>query len=97
MVNVATKVNLNLKGICDEVRIVLGAVAPTPIRAKKAEILLKDNFPSEALLNEASQLASDETKPLSDIRASAEFRKEISKVLVKRTLTLAFERSKNLR
>ncbi len=87
-VNAAVRITLGAGGICKEVRIALGAVAPTPIRAKEAEAMVqgrKIKDISEVSL-EVAQTASEAIKPISDIRASAEYRREVAKVLVKRTL-----------
>jgi CO/xanthine dehydrogenase FAD-binding subunit len=74
------------EGICKELRIGLGAVAPTPIRARKAEkILLGQNLTDE-LIEQCSQVAADESKPIDDHRASAHYRKAMVSVLVKRAI-----------
>jgi carbon-monoxide dehydrogenase medium subunit len=93
VVNVATRITLRRKELCEDARIVLGAVAPTPIRAKRAEELLKGKRIDSALIEEASQIASEETKPISDIRSSADYRREMSRILVKRALRKALERA----
>jgi len=72
--------------IRDEIRIALGAVAPTPIRAFKTEVLLKGKAIDESLLEEAGKSALAEVSPISDVRSSKEYRKEIIKVLVKRAI-----------
>ena len=69
-----------------DVRIALGAVAPTPIRARRAEKLLEGKRTDAALMQEAGQIASEEASPISDVRASAWYRKELVKVLVQRAL-----------
>jgi len=94
LVNVATRITLGRNEVCEDVRIALGAVAPTPIRARRAEKLLKGKRIDNALIEEASQTASEETKPISDIRSSADYRREVSKVLVKRALQKALKRAK---
>lgn len=71
-------------GICEDVRIVLGASAPTPMRAKKAEGVLNGNKITDNLLREAGVVASTEAEPISDIAASAEYRRELVRVLVAR-------------
>lgn len=88
LVNVAVVVALDARGTCKDARIVLGAVAPTSMRAKEAEAMLKGKKLSEisGVVDQVAEKAADETKPISDIRASAEHRREISKVLVKRAL-----------
>ncbi len=94
IVNVATRVTLGSDDSCRDVRIVLGGVAPTPIRAKKAEMLVKDKKLEDALVEDAAQVASEEAKPISDVRASADYRITMCKVLVKRALNQAFERAR---
>jgi carbon-monoxide dehydrogenase medium subunit len=87
LVNAAVRMTLEDNGIFSDVRIALGAVAPTPMRSKSAEdvffgasIAKLDN----ALLEKAGRKAAEETKPITDIRASAEYRRKISEVLVRR-------------
>lgn len=68
------------------VRIALGAVAPTPLRAKKAEEFLLASPLTAKRIGEASRIASEESAPISDLRCSASYRKEMVAVLVRRTL-----------
>ncbi|TET10330.1 MAG: xanthine dehydrogenase family protein subunit M, partial [Candidatus Atribacteria bacterium] len=75
--------------IRDEIRIALGAVAPTPIRAFKTEELLKGKTIDESLLEKAGKSALTEVSPISDVRSSQEYREEIIKVLVKRAILQA--------
>jgi len=93
LVNVAARVTLGPDESCKDARIVLGAVAPTPIRAKRAENLLKDRTVGDDIIEEAAQAASEETKPISDVRASAEYRRMMSKVLTTHVLKQALERA----
>jgi CO/xanthine dehydrogenase FAD-binding subunit len=72
-----------------EVRIALGAVAPTPIRAAGAEAALEGESLSPATLAEVEQRVRDDIKPISDWRASAEYRTRMSGVLVRRALEQA--------
>lgn len=67
-----------------DVRIVLGAVAPTPKRALKAEKLATEKRMDGNLLEKVASLASEESNPITDVRATAEYRREMVKVLVKR-------------
>jgi CO/xanthine dehydrogenase FAD-binding subunit len=73
-------------GICREIRIGLGAVAPTPLRAKKAEKILLGQNLSDELIEQCSKSAADESKPIDDHRASAYYRKAMVRVLVKRAI-----------
>ncbi len=77
------------RGRAQKVRIVLGAVAPTPIRAKKAEQLLLGKKLSEQAIKKASRQASQECSPITDMRASAEYRRTMVEVLTARALTEA--------
>ncbi len=75
--------------IRDEIRIALGAVAPTPIRAFKTEKLLKGKIIDESLLEKAGISVLTEVSPISDVRSSQEYREEIIKVLVRRAVLQA--------
>jgi carbon-monoxide dehydrogenase medium subunit len=95
IVSAAVSITLNLKNnTCNDTRIVLGAAAPIPIRAKKAESILVGKEIRDDLLKEASQLASEEASPISDIHASEEYRRELVRVLVMRVGEEALERAK---
>ncbi len=84
-VGVAVSITLGSQNnACEDVRIVLGASAPTPMRSKGAEEVLRGKKITDELLKEAGQIASDEAEPVSDIHASDEYRRELVKVLVKR-------------
>ena len=93
LVNTAVRLTLDENRTSREVRIVIGAVAPTPLRARKAEEILTRKKMTVDLIREASIEAANETKPISDVRASAEYRREMSGVLVRRALNEAYERA----
>ena len=99
IVAVASILSLNTDGVCREARIALGGVAPTPIRAKEAEATLTGQKITDSLIEEAAIKAaeSDDVDPDSDYHATAEYRKAMTKVLIKRGLKEAwtnFEGSK---
>ena len=77
-------------GTCKDVRIAIGALAPTAKRALKAEDVLRGQKITDALLAKAGEVAASEAEPLSDIHASAEYRLELCKVWVKRRAAEAF-------
>ncbi|KKM09823.1 hypothetical protein SY88_16645 [Clostridiales bacterium PH28_bin88] len=79
---------------CREARIALATAAPTPIRAFQAETALKGRLLSETLLEQAGAIASDEARPRTSWRSSADFRKHLVKVLVPRAGMMAWERIK---
>ena len=75
--------------ICRKACIALGAVAPIPLRAKKAEEILTGKEITDNLLEEASSAAAGESKPISDIRGSEEYRRDLVRVLTGRALRKA--------
>jgi len=89
VVNTAVRVTLNNNNTCQGVRIVLGAVAPVPLRAREAEAILEGKEPQGELLEKAAIQAAEEIKPISDVRSSAEYRKTLSRVIVERALVEA--------
>ncbi|MYF99751.1 xanthine dehydrogenase family protein subunit M [Candidatus Poribacteria bacterium] len=90
-IGVASAVNVQ-NGVIEDARIGLAAVAPTPIRATEAENLLKGKTPTPELLQQAGEAAAAATSPISDLRCSAEHRKEMVDVLTRRTLQIALDR-----
>ena len=91
-VNVAVLM-INQKGTCNEARIALGGVAPTPIRVPKAEAVLRGKSPSDELIDEAGATAAGETSPGTDLRSSADYRREMSRVLFIRAVRMACDRA----
>ena len=91
-VGVASLITLRNGGnFCDDVKISLGCVAPTPILATKAEAILKGKELTPGLLDEAARLAVASVTPIDDVRGSAAYRKSIVGALTKRTLDRAIE------
>jgi len=78
--------------VCKEVRIALGVAAPTPMRAFKAENLLRGQKISDGLLDKVAETASEEARPRDSIRGEAWYRKEMVKVFVKRMAVTCIER-----
>lgn len=77
----------------ERARIALGAVAPTPIRARQAEAALEGKTASEPLFAQAAETAASEASPVSDIRGSAEFRRHLVPVMTERCLHEAARRA----
>lgn len=90
IISVATLIALD-GGICREAKICLGTVGPTQIRARKAEAILRGKPFSPELVTEASEMACEEAQPRSSIRSSAEYRKEMVRILTARALNRAKE------
>lgn len=61
---------------CTGVKIALASVGPTPLRARKAEAAMLGQEVNEQLIEEVSRIASEESKPIDDIRAHAAYRRE---------------------
>jgi len=78
--------------ICKEVRIALGVAAPTPMRAIKAENLLRGKKISDELLEEIADTAAKEAQPRDTLRGEAWYRRDMIKVLVKRMAMRCIER-----
>jgi carbon-monoxide dehydrogenase medium subunit len=78
--------------ICKDVRVALGVAAPTPMRALKAEALLRGKKLSDELLEEVANTASQEAQPRDSIRGEAWYRKDMIRVLVKRMAMKSIER-----
>jgi len=75
-------------------RIALGSVAPTPIRAHKAEAALTDKMAGNDVFNASAEIARfQDCRPIDDFRGSAGYRRAMVGVLTKRTLTIAFEQA----
>lgn len=73
-------------GAIGEARIALGAVAPTPVRARETEEFLRGKMISREVLEEATRRVGVEICPISDVRASREYRRYLAGVLLKRAL-----------
>jgi carbon-monoxide dehydrogenase medium subunit len=95
LVNVAAAVFFDWdKNVFVAPRIALGAVAPKVIRASQAETFLEGRKVSPEAMEEAGRMAVNDAKPISDFRASAEYRKDLVAVLTKRALEGAYEKAK---
>jgi carbon-monoxide dehydrogenase medium subunit len=95
IVSVCSRITLEPDGLtCKEARIGLAAVAPNPFRAKRAEAALAGARLDDESLRQAAELARSEARPITDVRASAEYRSRLVAVLVERTLRLAADRAR---
>jgi probable selenate reductase FAD-binding subunit len=79
--------------ICQTCRIAFGSVAPTPIRIKTVEAFLKGKKVNEALIKSAGDMVSKEIKPITDIRSTAEYRRDVSKVMFRDVFFKAWQRA----
>jgi carbon-monoxide dehydrogenase medium subunit len=86
LVGVAALIVLDEAGLCREARIGLGGVAPTPIRAGRAEAALRGEALSDTAVRASAETAAQEAEPLSDLMGSADYRREMIRVWVRRLL-----------
>jgi CO/xanthine dehydrogenase FAD-binding subunit len=94
IVNVAAFLSLDGGGVIQTARVVLGAVAPTPIRAGSAETALVGQKASKEIFVKAGDAAARDSRPIDDFRGSAEYRREMVKVLTKRALQAAWDEAR---
>jgi len=86
--NVAVNISLSSDGqTIEKVRIAMGAVGPVLLRAKRAESLLTGSAGDAATIEQAARACAAEAAPIDDMRASAAYRLEVLKPLVRRTLS----------
>ncbi len=94
LAGVMTTIALDGGGRCTAARLVLFGVGATAIRAPKAEQMLVGERPEGALLERVGRTASEEIdEPLSDVHASAEYRRDLARVLSRRALAEAAARA----
>ena len=94
IVGVGVVITLNGEA-CNDVKIALGAVASTPIRAKKAEEIIRGQGLDSELMERAAQIASEESRPIDDIHSYAQYRKQMVKVLAKEAMKQAGDQAKS--
>jgi len=96
LVGVAVLLILSARdGTSTDIKVALGAVAPTPMRAHRAEELLIGKRIDDELIEKAAQTASDESRPIDDVRGSAEYRREMIKVFARDAIRQATELAKS--
>jgi carbon-monoxide dehydrogenase medium subunit len=81
------------EGICTQARIALGCVAPTPLRAREAEDRLAGRLLGDAQAAEAAEAACEAVSPITDVRSTASYRREMVRVLVRDALLRAASRT----
>lgn len=95
IVSVAASITLDESGLsCKDARVVLGAAAPTPKRAKEAEQMLVGQTLDEKLLDKVSEKASQEADPIADIHATEAYRRSMVKALTGKMVKKAWEQAK---
>jgi len=93
-VSVASLLTMGKDGKCSAAGIGLGGVGATALKAKEAEEMLVGEKLTEDLIRRAASMCSEISKPTSDLRGSAEYKKDMVTVFATRSLKLALERSR---
>ena len=69
-----------------DIRVALGSVAPTPVRASATEAALEGHWPSEVVAGEAARVLAEEISPIDDVRSTADYRRSVSARVLHRLL-----------
>ena len=91
---VAVQITLDDAGNCKKAGVGLTNVGMTPIKATQTEAFLAGKTLDEATIKQASETAASESQPMDDIRGSADYKRDLVRVLTARALTRALERAK---
>lgn len=95
VVGVAVQLQLDSDGrTIKDARVCLASVAPTPIRAPAAEKALVGSRLDDAALKQAGEGAADDARPISDVRATADYRRELLRVYTRRVAKIAYDRAR---
>jgi carbon-monoxide dehydrogenase medium subunit len=92
-VGVAVQLTMREDGVCREARIAVNGAAPTTIRARRAEALLRDQVPDAEVLAGTAQVAAEELDPVDDVDGSASYKRRLVGVLLRRAVPRAAERA----
>jgi carbon-monoxide dehydrogenase medium subunit len=91
---VAVQISLNGAGVCQRAGIGLTNVGFSPLKAKGAEDFLVGKMLDDSTIKRAAELASGEAQPIDDLRGSAEYKRDLVRVLTARALNRAYKRAK---
>lgn len=86
-VSVAVTIRLAASGVCEDVRVALGAVATTPLRARRAEEALRGKHVTPEAIDAAAAIVVGDVEPLDDGRGSAGYKREMARVWTRRAIT----------
>ncbi len=95
IVGIGVAIHLNGSDqVVSECRIAMGSVAPTPVRARRGEEILRNREIRDELIEEAAEIAAEEASPISDVRGSREYRLDMIRVLCRQATRAAFARAR---
>lgn len=78
---------------CQDIRIVMGSVGPTPLRSKRGEAFLRGQTITDALIKDAARVSAEDAQPTTDTNGSEAYKRELVRVLVARCIKEAFARA----
>lgn len=93
IIGVGARLKIGAKGVVDEARLVLGAVAPTPLRLPEVEKMLTGQIFSDGLNDRVAAAAAEACQPITDARATREYRKEMVRVWTRHILKEAYNQA----
>ncbi|MBI4527398.1 MAG: FAD binding domain-containing protein [Deltaproteobacteria bacterium] len=94
IVGVGVAIHLNGSDrVVSECRIAMGSVAPIPVRARRGEVMFKDQEVRDELIEEVAEIAAEEASPISDIRGTRDYRLDMIRVLCRRGVRAALNRA----
>lgn len=96
IIGVGGRLKLNSNGVIEEARLALGAVAPTPLRVSSVEKILLGNVLTDELAETAAQAAAEACTPITDARATKEYRREMVRVWTRHVLIEANQQAKGI-
>ncbi len=85
-VSVAATLRVGADNVCQDVRVALGSAGPVPLRAKRVEGALRGQRLTAELIDSAAELVRQEVDPISDVRGSANYKREMARVWVGRAV-----------
>ena len=91
---VAVQLTLDESGACKRAGLGLTNVGMTPIKAKQTEAFLNGKQLDDATIQQAAEIAASESQPMDDVRGSADYKRDLVRVLTARALTTALKRAK---
>jgi carbon-monoxide dehydrogenase medium subunit len=94
--SVGVQVELDGGGRCRRLAVSLGAVGPTPIRAREVEQLYLGNAPSAALAQRARGMVEQAAQPFEDTRGSVDYKRHLAGVLFGKALAAALDRARGV-
>jgi carbon-monoxide dehydrogenase medium subunit len=91
---VAVQITLDGAGVCQRAGIGLTNVGFTPLKATKTEAFLAGKMLDDATIKQAAEMAAGESQPVDDLRGSADYKRDLVRVLTARALNQALRRAK---